>query len=278
MFFFCHKCGESMGVPNLIRRLDPDLYLEYVRERAMESRIPAQTFEPRVPESRRLSAKGLVPISTLPPNHTALRFVDSRGIPEDWRPRLLYAQDFYAWANTVVPGKYTRMAGEPRLVIPFVGADGVPVGFQGRSLGDSQAKYVTVQVDPGKPFLFGLDRVDPTRVVLALEGPIDAMFLPNAVATGGGDVASEVLRSKLDPARITVVYDNERRSPATVKKMLSAVDRGLAICVWPVSISHKDVNEMVASGMTPAAVHSIIEASTHSGMAARAAVALWRRC
>ena len=33
--YFCHRCGISMSVPSLLKRLDESLYAEYIKEKLM---------------------------------------------------------------------------------------------------------------------------------------------------------------------------------------------------------------------------------------------------
>lgn len=276
--FYCHRCGKSMGLSRFLRDIDPGLYAEYVRER-FEGARPTPAPLPRAEPPRRFfTAEGIFSLTSLPPEHIARRFAASRMIPDERAAELAYADDFYGWARKIVPDKYKGMRREARLVIPFLGADGTPTALQGRALGDSDARYVTVTVRPDRPMLYGLERLRGGEPVLALEGPIDAMFLSNAVASGGGDITRELGRAALSPEQVVVVYDCEKRHPATVAKMRRAAERGYGVCVWPDSTQHKDINDMVRAGISPRSVREVIDSSTYRGAAALAMIAAWNRC
>lgn len=280
LLYWCHVCSVSKSLTRFIRDVDPALHIELVREKLLETTRGEPIALPRAEVPTRVAARqwdGLVPLRALPLSHTARAWARSRKLSDEAQD-LFYADDFFAWARAIEPEKHKRVPAEPRVVIPFRGADGQPVGFQGRALGDSPAKYVTIVTRPDEPFLFNLDRVRRDDVVIALEGPIDAMFLDNAVASGGGDVTRELARSGLDQSLVVVAYDNERRSPATIKKMRQAIERGYSVCVWPESVRHKDVNDMVVAGMSPTLIRQIVLQSSCRGGAALARLASWSLC
>lgn len=276
--FYCHNCSASMTVPKLIRTLDESLYLEYCREE-MESpsRAPEKPVD-KPTHVARFDPRGLTPIKSLEASHPAVQYLISRRIPHARMGELFWASRFYEWASGIVPEKYDPRRPGGRIVIPFLGRDRLPTGFQGRSVDGADPKYVYIAPYPDKPLLYGLERVDLGREVLALEGPFDAMFLPNAVASGGGNIQRALEKAEIDPRTCVVVYDNESRNPHIVDGMVRAVKNKYRICVWPESVRHKDVNDMVLAGMGQQQVAQIIAASTVDGPAAIAAIGLWRRC
>lgn len=227
-----------------------------------------------------VSALSTLPrVSILPPDHAAVQLVSSRKIPEErWR-ELRATDDWPAWVNTVLPGKYPDGRWpDPRLVIPFVSRDGVLVGLQGRTYpGSSSPKYMTVSLDKTRPFFYGADRIDVSSDVIIVEGPIDSMFLTNSVASAGGVIYREVKKTGLDESRFIVAYDNEPRSTTTVGKMEKAIELGFRVFVWPESVRCKDFNDWFLSGATTDEMMRAINDNSPSGLEASLAVAGWRK-
>ena len=46
-----------------------------------------------------------------------------------------------------------------------------------------------------------------------------------------------------DKNNFIIVYDNEPRSPETIKKIDKAITLGYKVCIWPDDILVKDVND-----------------------------------
>lgn len=221
-------------------------------------------------------------MSDLPPDHVAVETCARRMIPPERWHELRHADDFPSWANTLVPDRYrVGKDPEPRLVIPVV-VGGRLVGFQGRSYGKSRSKYMTAALDRDAPFLYGWDRVDLDRTIVALEGPIDSMFVDNGVASAGGVISRELSRTGLGPEHFTIAYDNEPRSESTIRKMERTIELGYPILVWPERIRDKDVNDLVLrlvreGSYSPGLVDSMIRENTHVGLSAALAVSEWKK-
>ena len=79
--------------------------------------------------------------------------------------------------------------------------------FQGRALGKSNTKYITIILDESIPKIYGLDTVDLSQRVYVFEGPIDSMFVPNSIATAGGDMVSSL--KDFDKKNLVIVYDKQ---------------------------------------------------------------------
>ena len=64
------------------------------------------------------------------------------------------------------------------------------------------------------------------------------------------------------------MFDNEPRNEEIVKKMQRLIEKNYNICICPKSLKHKDINDMVIAGMTPAEVQGIIDINTFSRLSA----------
>jgi hypothetical protein len=292
----CHNCSDGGGVSNLVKSIDEDLFREMLMEIFQESdrgrelkqrdhkdalflemasgSTPVFAEEPP-PELNPYD--GLEPAVYLSPDHPCHQLLTRRKIPAHCWPDIFHTDGFYAWAHRLVPEKYGDMRGdEPRLVLPFTRGDRV-IGFQGRSYGKTGAKYISGVIDKDAPFLYGWNRLDGFGDVLAVEGPIDSMFLRNGLATGGGSIQAELSKSRIPKEVCIIVYDNEPRNKHVVKNMLRAANEGWRVCVWPPAFSEKDVNEMVMAGAAPEQVQEAITGNAHAGMSAELAINSWKR-
>jgi hypothetical protein len=287
----CKKCGRGMSAKNFIKSFDPALYeemqLELFTPRKTTSVLPDMRPERPIFDKSLNPLKGLSKISTLPKDHFCRQYVMKRAIPEFYWDDLYFTSKFYTWCGYVLPGRYKvpkDRDDEPRLVIPLRNQNGKIIGFQGRQLvgEDIGQKYVFLIINKDEPPIWGMDKVDQEKQIYVFEGPIDAMFVPNALACGGGDLVSTILKTGLPREKLVIVYDNEPRKATTIKKINKAIDAGLAVCIWP-EISEKDVNQMVLSriqyGISAACqfVFTKIRSSIYSGITAKMALSTWKR-
>lgn len=281
--YFCHNCGASMRFQYLIKTIDPTLYLEYVKEKIKENNQNNETHEfvqkmkpPVFVKETQLSE--LVKVSKLKPEHPVKQWVDGRQIPSNTHYKIFYCKKFASWVNSMIPEKFNdKVENEPRLIIPFLDENKKLFGFQGRSFKKNGLRYITIMLDESKPKIFGLDTVDRSKNIYLVEGPIDSLFLPNAIASAGSDLVSQLQLTDLPKENIVVIYDNEPRNKEIVGKIEKAIDAGYQVCIWPTSIEHKDINDMVLAGYTPEQVKEIIDECTYSGPTARLHYAIWRK-
>jgi hypothetical protein len=177
----------------------------------------------------------------------------------------------------MLPNKFNPVwDDEPRLVIPFLDKNKKLIGYQGRALksSDKSIRYITIMLDPDKASVWGLDRVDFNRRYYAVEGPFDAMFIDNCMASCGADIVAELEKLRAPKERGVVIYDNEPRSIHTVAKINRAIVKGWKVVIWPDHISEKDINDMVMTGLP---VQQIIAQNIYSGMEAELRLADWKR-
>lgn len=292
--FHCHNCGADMRFHRLIEAVDSNLYSDYQMERIKEgfwtprarsgagrsavAPVVTPVEEPKEDKEAHGSSplSLLTKISDLPDAHYARKYVADRMIPRDKWDRLYHCPLFFAWVEHFMPGKFSEGAlkhDAARLVIPFFNRGGMHA-FQGRVYkGNAEAKYITVRTDDSVPKVFGLEALDRSHEAFATEGPIDSLFLPNAIAFAGGD--HSILSGYIEPAKTTIIYDNEPRSPETKSKMEKAIRDDLRIVVWPKYIKHKDINKMVQEGMSIGDILDIIKKNTFHGIEASIALSAW---
>ena len=283
--YYCHNCGATMGIPNFIKMLDVNLYNEYQLEKLADRKTPEQNeFEAFVDKMRKPvfmtsgPLKGLKKVSQLSPEDPIKKFVVERKIPNVYHAKLFACPNFMRFTNNLVPNKFSAESlahDETRLLIPFLDSNKSVHAYQGRTLGSSGLKYITIVLNQSVPKLYGLDTVDRNKTIPVVEGPIDSMFVPNSIATAGGDLVSAV--QTFDKSKLTIVYDNEPRSRETVKKLDKAIMNGYNVCIWPESMEHKDINDMVLAGLSPEFIAHIIKTNTYRDLSAKLALQKWSK-
>ena len=270
-FYRCHNCGKGTTFGKVLEYIDTLIYKEYVMERykgdAPKTEAPEFNFEAPKFKKRDAKLENLTPINKLNSDHPARQLVESRQIPEEFYSDLYLCSKFFEWAKigTLVP----RRQEHPRLVIPFRDETGEVFAAQGRAFGKETPKYLTVKFQD-KPKIFGLDRIDLSRKVHIVEGPIDSLFVDNCLAMAGADFGNI-------PEDATIILDNEPRSKEIIKRMENLIENNYELVIWPDSIPHKDINDMILAGMTSDDVQKIIKQNTYNGLQATARLSAWKR-
>ena len=270
-FYRCHNCGKGTTFGKVLEYIDTLIYKEYVMERykgdAPKTEAPEFNFEAPKFKKRDAKLENLTPINKLNSDHPARQLVESRQIPEEFYSDLYLCSKFFEWAKigTLVP----RRQEHPRLVIPFRDETGEVFAAQGRAFGKETPKYLTVKFQD-KPKIFGLDRIDLSRKVYVVEGPIDSLFVDNCLAMAGADFGNI-------PEDATIILDNEPRSREIIKRMENLIENNYELVIWPDSIPHKDINDMILAGMTSDDVQKIIKQNTYNGLQATARLSAWKR-
>lgn len=273
--FFCHNCSASMKFSEFLKYMNSTLYYDYITENFGEKekeKSDLQQFVDKMKKPEYVKTSGLKDIkkiSQLDPAHPAKLYVINRKIPSNMHHKLFYAPKFKKWVNTMLPGKFEHINNdEPRLIIPFLDEDGELIGFQGRSFRkDDALKYITIMLED-HPKIYGCDILNRNETIYIFEGPIDAMFIPNSIASAGGRLETNLSEINIDTSQCVLVYDNEPRSEHTIKKIQKSIKLGYQVCIWPENIELKDVNDMVLAGYTPDELKKIIDRNTYKGLKA----------
>lgn len=278
LMFKCHNCGSTMSLTQLIEKLDPVLYKEYIFEKFSENntvKVDKRKIKRIVSQKPVFNTKvldTLIPIEKLNNNHPAKEYLLNRKLPIEC---LYYTDQFKEWTNSVKPGTFEDTSlDEPRIIIPLIDKEGNTFGYQGRSLSPNAVlRYITILLDDAHTKIFGLDRIDFNETIYITEGPFDSLLLNNAVAMAGSDISDCV---DLHGRRCVFVYDNEPRNRAITDKMYKLIKTGNAIVIWPPHISEslKDINDMYLAGHD---VKELVRNHTHSGLTATLLLNQWKK-
>jgi transcription elongation factor Elf1 len=279
-FYMCHNCGASTTFYNFLDKVDPTLIKEYALERYKNgetgnNNYPKPDFEEFKTEKPIFKkALDLPSIDSLPEAHFAKVYVQQRRIPETFLSQLYYAEDFAAFIQSL--GIQKELSKEDkRLVIPFYDQEKNLVAIQGRALGESKLRYITIKLHEDNHKFFGLDRIDEEKMIYVVEGPIDSMFLDNAVATADSNLES--ITSIYDKSKVTLVFDNEPRNKEIIKKIDEAIEKHYNVVIWPEMIESKDINDMILDGFSPDEIQDIISKHTFVNLRAKAEFVNWKK-
>jgi len=289
LLYKCHNCGASMIFANFLKAIDNTMYEEYMVERFTNGDIGRniktpdrsndfKTTPPKVTAPRKLlSCDSLTELDV---DHPAIRYVLSRQIPKSQWARLYYTSDFVKFSLQFTDRyKDLKIENDARLVMPFYNRNDELTHVQGRSLtataGD-RLRYLTLEVDGNEDIkLFGAERVKISQRIYAVEGPIDSLFLPNAVATADSNLLAAV--DALPEAKdIVLVFDNEPRNKDLIRTIRKAVANKYQVCLWPETMKWKDINDMIVKGgLTSEQVRGIIDENTYSGLTLELVFSNW---
>ena len=280
-FYMCHNCGVSTTFYNFLKQVDSNLLQEYQLERYKNgetgnNNYPKPDFEEYKQETPKFKKSlELLSIDNLPEAHYAKMYVQQRRIPETFWSQLYYAEDFAAFIQNLGIENAGLKEKDNRLVIPFYDKEKNLVALQGRALGESKLRYITLKLHDDNKKIYGLDRINEDKLIYVVEGPIDSMFLENAVATADSNLES--ITNVLDKSKVALVFDNEPRNKEIVAKMEHAIDNHFNVVIWPPMIEKKDINDMVLDGFSPDEIQDIIDNNTFVNLRAKMEFVNWKK-
>jgi len=274
LFFKCHNCQVGTTLSKLIELLDSKTHNDYIMERykkGVKKQTPEPEFKFNAPVFRKKGIfKDLTSISELEPDHLARKIVEERKLPPESLKDLFLCDSFFKFTNSLIPNKFPSLDGDhPRLLIPFRNEQGEIFAYQGRAFGEEKPKYITIKLED-RTKIFGLDKLDRDQPLFIVEGPLDSLFLDNCIAVAGSDFG-------VYPNEVTIIYDNEPRNKEINKQIEKSIDLGNNIVIWPDSMEHKDINDMIIAGYTKEELMEIITVNTFTGASAKLRFAEWRK-
>ena len=266
--FKCHNCGASMSFNNFLKDIDTTLHKQYTLEKFKEGHT-GRNFVIESPklEFKKPVFKKSINLPKASSNRVAAEYLRNRKIDPD---KFYYADKFMEWTNTQKQTFDTINRDEARIVIPMYDKTKNLIGFQGRALGKSFTKYITVMLDEESPKIYGLDSVDEKLPIYVVEGPFDSTFISNSVALCGSDGDM----GYFEGSDVVLVYDNEPRNREIVNRIGKCISKGQSVVIWPNGILEKDINDMVIAGHD---VMSMVKLNTHSGLQAKIKFNNWKK-
>ena len=283
----CHNCGKSTSSVNFLKDHFPMIHKEYIKEWLKENgKAPRQKKMPSANEFKFTPREEVLNMKRIDLTAVCFRanekgvardFLESRKIPESKIQDLWFVPQ--AQTLGLLSDKYKdRVLGDdPRVVIPFFDESGELVGISGRAINDSPLRYLTMRFLDDVPLIYNLNNVDTTKTVFVTEGPIDSLFLPNAIAVGGSDF------KKIDDSKFKengiLIFDNEPRNKQINSKIADAINDGWTVCIWDDRrvAPYKDINDMVMGGISAEDVTKIILENAHQGLSAKVKFQEWKK-
>jgi transcription elongation factor Elf1 len=279
LFFTCHNCGTSMSFGHFLKTVNHNLYDEYRLEKFKND-------HPEIVETPDYSVAKTTPdftttihlprIADLPNEHAAKRLLFSRKVPAERYKELYYAHNFASFVKELVPSYNKNLKNDDaRIVIPFYDEKNILLGVQGREIQKTGVKYITIKLRDENRKVFGLDKVDYGKKIYVVEGPIDSMFLQNALATMDAQLYKVI--SSVGDYDYVFIFDNEPRNPQICNHMAKTIAMGANIVVWPQYIEQKDINDMILAGYTSSDIQDIIDKHTYTDLKAKMEFGKWKR-
>ena len=265
--FKCHNCGVNISFNNFLKQIDSVIYKQYTFEKFKEGNTGRNfTVQEPIFQFEKPKFKPKLDLPKASENSDANEYLIKRKLnPHNY----YYSEKFKSWTNSLKKVFDDTTKDEPRIIIPLFYQNTL-VGFQGRALGPSKIKYITIMLNDDAPKIYGLDDIEKSKTVYITEGPFDSTFICNSIALCGAD--GDV--SKWGIGDCVWIYDNEPRNAEIHRRIEHCISRGDKVVIWPSNIKEKDINEMVLSGLD---VQSVIELNTYSGLEAKLKFTTWKK-
>lgn len=290
MFYKCHNCDAGKTFGGLLKIVDSLLYPQYVMERYQEgvagpraNKEPEFKFEQPNFSGRNTSRlidsimdrvdKLHEQCDLTDSNHIAVDYCRKRRIPIEKWDRLYHIEDISKIHQLAPKYKDRIKTNEPRLAIPFFDREGKMTAISLRDYGNSPLKYILVKVNEDSPTVYGLDVINYNEPVKIVEGPLDSLFLDNAIACAGTSF-NKIQTLNLPEDRIIIV-DNQPKNKEVCNIIHNLIQSGERIVIWPDNIEQKDINDMVMAGVD---VGNLISNNVFQNLEAELRFTNWRKC
>ncbi len=280
----CFNCDYNEPFGTYLKEHQPHLLGEYLLDKKKET----SSYSPNmVSKSTDIDSKMPIPviktlpysdrIDELPEEHPIVKYVAKRKIPKDKWDLLWFTREWKKLSNHIKKDTFSIEAPENRLVIPIFSDDGNIESIQGRALGKSSVKYMTIKSHDDSTKVYGQERVDNNSPVIVLEGPIDSLFIKNGIAITGGSLSLSQIPFK---ERRIWALDNEPRSKDTCKRLHSLIKAGERVIIWDYAPWKwaKDINDWVIKGVDPEEITQYIIEHSCSGLQAELRFNNWKKC
>lgn len=274
--FKCHNCGVARGLRVFIKEMFPEMYKEFIFEQFQESKPskPEKKEEPDLfkMEAPKFSVQNRL-LSNFPrltdgPN-TGLKYLRWRKIPEDVFGDLYWIDDVNSVFPLIEAYEERKLSGDYEAIMIPYWVDGNLTYVQLRLIDpEAPLRYMTLEIEGGMK-VWGLDRINPDDPTWLFEGPLDAMCIPNSLASGGADLLDlhKWLSARL-PTPPVLVWDTDFSTNFEVRSRFEdAVNSGAEVVIADSSsLGGKDVNAAIQAGKSISDVVDYLRAHTFRGL------------
>ena len=285
LFYYCHNCNASLLFTTFLKDFDYNLYKQYSLENFKENSNPTvkEEIQRSIPKTKKYVPdifENLPLVRDMELSSLASTFSFNRELPV-MEFDFYYAENFIDWTkgNT---DKFQNWKGadHARLVIPWRDRTGKIIGYSARAFDDTQEqKYYRIFVDDDiKEKFFGLDRINEDEQIFVLEGEIDSLMIPNAIAVSNGKLHTYINKKAI------YIPDGDRRNKHICRGISEMIDLGLRVCLLPEDMpkgvdgkDSKDLNDLVIANCTQEEILDIIYANTFNGLEARLKFDKWKK-
>lgn len=285
LLYKCHNCDLALPFGAFLKRLSRPLFDEYIMEKFETKRTSAKHVHhapvfntpAAIPQQdTHDEAICLAHEPRVPVQQEVLAFVQQRQLPASAYARLYSTARARTWLTRLVGADKAASLKDdlPYLVIPLTLPDGTWYGAQLRLI--TRKEYLTFRWGHDSLRTFGLDAWKPDALTYCMEGPLDALCLPNAIAFCGSDLLGGLERMKENGMSVVdrvLVWDNEPRNPQIAKHLAQAIDLNERVVIWPHGLP-KDANDMIKAGLDP---EHIVAQHTYKGLLAQLEYREWHR-
>jgi len=280
LMLHCFNCNAGKQFSTFLREFDNNLYQQFILETFKDNlNTDSRNLEnimKHIPETKKYIPDifaDLPLVSSMDSKSLVYIFSEQRKLPIDTF-EFHFAVNFVDWAKGHTE-KFNSWRGKDhsRLIIPWRDREAKIIGYSARALDNSQEqKYYRIFLDDSsKEKYFGIDRFDASEQVYVLEGEIDSLMIPNAIAVGNGKLHSYMNKDAI------YIPDSDTRNPHIMRGVREMIDVGLRVCLLPTDLP-KDLNEMAQNGFTCDEIIDIINGNTVQGLAAKMKFSTWKGC
>ena len=276
---YCQNCHYNNSIHGFIKENYPDVYKQYWKENFAKKRVAPPKI-PKVPKEILNRQEGMKKTKRILkkakpygltdklPEHI-IKYLEGRCLD----PKRFMFMERYVGFVKDYQEEAIPLFSDPRIVIPYIKKSNRELyAMQGRATKEGQKpKYLTVKFTEDMGKIYNIYNIDPDKTVYVLEGPIDSMFLPNAVALSGANISDSILKEFKKFKDVVFIFDSDFvYNPdirAIIKKVIS-YGYGIYIPSKKLSI-HKDINDIVIdAGIKDKELVSEIENRTFKGIVA----------
>lgn len=274
----CHNCSIGKSFKYVLKDFNYDLYKEYNFELFRKEEPPIFKEEKKVQpvikdDYETLLDKILDRLDKLSDDHEAVKYCLDRGIPKSVFKKIYYIDNIRNISTLNDKYKEALNYNESRIFLPLYNAQGKFTGGCMRAIKESKKRYIVVKVREEDDYLFGINDIDPSKTVYVVEGPIDSLFLENAIAVSG--ISFNKIKN-LPYNDIVYVIDNQPYNKEVCKVIKNLIEKEKKVVIWPTNDDTKvDINDLVKKGVD---VMKMIKENTFQGIIAEMKFSQWKRC